>query len=891
MSSTLYRAAAAVVRHRRRTITVWFLAILLLAGAGASISAGTDDEFTIPGSSSQDALDILSRIFPQVSGSSAQIVLTVPPGTDLHGQAIRDAVGDAVDAAKKTDQVIEVVSPYDGTVKGAIAADGAAAIITVQLDEPFTGVQAVTKQQLTAIGATLQDHAGTGARVVVGGDAYANRVPKPSATEGLGLVVALMVLLITFGSLIAAGIPLLTAVLGVGLSVALLYGATAILDIPSTAVSLALMLGLAVGIDYALFIPSRHRSQLHDGLTVDESIARAVATAGSAVLFAGLTVIIALVGLVVAGIPFLTTMGLSAAAAVAVAVLIAITLIPALLASAGERLRPKPRRPGRVRLPRVSADGVFRRWVTLATRRPVITIVVIVLGLGAATLPAGELRLALPDNASEEHGSAARETYETISEHFGPGYNGPLLVTANIISSTDPVGVMDRLGAEIGALPGVALVPLATPDPKGQVGIVQVVPDSAPDSQATTDLVNRLRDLEHHFYDEYRVHTAVTGITAVGIDVSARLGGALLPFGLLVVGLSLVLLTMVFRSVAVPIKATAGYLLSVGTAFGATALVFQRGWFADALTVAHTGSVISFLPIILMGVLFGLAMDYEVFLVSRIREEYVHTGDARHAIDAGFRGSAPVVVAAAVIMFGVFASFVPEGNATLKPIAFSLAVGVFVDAFLVRMTLVPAVLALLGDRAWWLPKSWDRAMPSFDVEGEGITHELALADWPEPGSTDVIATDDFTLTPAPFAPQHLRIRPGEIVEVIGDPAATSPFLLALGGRVTDIQGTVKTLGDVLPQRASAVRTKTRLMRCAHLPDPGPAIVETARQAPPLLLIDGLDLVLARHERDAVHRELQTATAKGTTVIVTRHEHDPGLPATQIITLTATEVYA
>ncbi|BEL07080.1 MMPL family transporter [Actinoplanes sichuanensis] len=862
-----------MIRRRARTIGIWLLVILALAGAGNLISAGADDEFTIPGSSSQAALDTLSRVFPQVSGASAKIVLTLPDGRDVRDQQIREAVEHTADRAKGVEHVVAVVSPYDERIKGAVSADGTAAIITVQLDVSVTEVQPVTRERLAAVADELRRDAGPGAQVLAGGDAFADRVPRLSPTEGLGLLVALMVLLITFGSMLAAGIPLLTAVLGVGLSVSLLYGVTAFTGVPSTAIMLAVMLGLAVGIDYALFILSRHRDQLRDGLDVDESIARATATAGSAVVFAGLTVIIALVGLMVAGIPFLTTMGLTAALAVVVAVLIAVTFIPALLSVAGERLR--PRSPVKSRLRKIN---IFDHWVRLSTRRPIITILVIVLGLGAATLPAADLRLALPDNGSEAHGSPARVTYDTITEHFGPGYNGPLLVTANIISSRDPVGDMNRLGTEIAGLPGVALVALATPDPKGQVGIVQVIPDSAPDSAATTDLVLRLRD---HFAGS---DIAVTGITAVGIDVSARLGGALVPFGLLVVGLSLVLLTMVFRSIAVPIKATAGYLLSVGAAFGATALVFQHGRLTDVLHVSHTGSVISFLPIILMGVLFGLAMDYELFLVSRIREEYVHTGDADHAIDAGFKASAPVVVAAALIMFAVFAAFVPDGSATIKPIAFALAVGVFVDAFIVRMTLVPAVLRLLGDRAWWLPSRLDRALPSLDVEGEGLTRELALADWPAPDADDIVAVAGFT-------PDVLRIGAGEIVEIVGEPAVTRDLLYAIGGRVTDLPGAAKTLGFVLPQRASAVRRRAVLIRCPALAEPGRETVTAACLAPPLLLVEGLDRISGRADRDDAQRALRAAARTGTTVIVTARDHDPRLDATRTIDLDPSEVYA
>ena len=338
------------------------------------------------------------------------------------------------------------------------------------------------------------------------------------------------------------------------------------------------------------------------------------------------------------------------------------------------------------------------------TRVPLLTVVLVVVGLGAMAYPAKDLQIALPSNGVAAPGTPARVTYDLISEHFGDGYNGPLIIAATIVSTDDPVGVMDGIAEEIRALPGVASVPLASPNADASTGIVQVIPETGPDTAETKALVRQIRALQPIIAERYDVPIFVTGYTAVAIDVSDRLGGALLPFGILVVGLSMVLLTMVFRSIAVPVKATVGYLLSVGAAFGAIAMVFEYGWFSEIFNVDQTAPVISFLPILLMGILFGLAMDYEVFLVSRIREEYVHSVDgppkggdrARRAIEDGFAASARVVAAAAVIMFSVFAAFVPDGEGPIKTIAFGLAVGVFVDAFVVRMTFVPAVLALLG---------------------------------------------------------------------------------------------------------------------------------------------------------------------------------------------------
>ncbi|SEC45689.1 putative drug exporter of the RND superfamily [Amycolatopsis tolypomycina] len=854
MSSFLYRLGRAAARARVLVLALWVVVLAAAGGAALLANQGTDDTFAIPGSESQDALDHLKRVFPEVSGTSAQLVLVVPEGHKADTPAVRAAVGQAVTRLGKLDQVATVVNPFDGNVRGAVSADGRAALVAVPLKVQLTAVTPATKAQLTAIGHDLQTAVGGGASVHAGGDALSNRVPKLSPTEGIGLVIALLVLVLMFRSLIAAVMPLVTAILGVGVSMGLIYLATLVTPISSTAPMLAVMIGLAVGIDYALFLLSRHRDQLADGLDVEESVARATATAGSAVIFAGLTVVIALLGLAVAGIPFLTTMGVAAALGVALAVGVAVTLVPALLSFAGTRLRPRAPRKRR-RTPRRAKPPVARWWVRTATKAPLVTVIVIVAGLAVCAVPALGLRLALPDNGAEEHGSPARDTYDVVAEHFGPGYNGPLIVTADIITSTDPVGLVNRIAGELRQLPGVASVPLATPNPKGDTGIIQVVPTTAPDSAETGELVSRLRGQEQHFLDAYGTRTAVTGITAVGIDVSAQLGSALLPFGVLVVGLSLVLLAMVFRSIWVPVKATAGYLLSVGAAFGATSFVFVQGHGAGALNVTHTGSVISFLPIILMGVLFGLAMDYEVFLVSRIREDYVHGGDPHHAIESGFVSASRVVVAAAVIMFAVFAAFVPEGSATIKPIAFSLAVGVFVDAFVVRMTLVPAVLALLGRRAWGLPPWLDRRLPVFDAEGDALVHELRLADWP--GTDEAISARDLRLEDDRGRPVYdgvgIHLPRGGTLVLHG--AGAGALLHTLAGRVTKFTGDLKVLGRVLPQHSHALRREVAVIPCRRAADPGRQVAEALATDAGLIVLDDVDLVLRTDLRDHLRRLL------------------------------------
>jgi RND superfamily putative drug exporter len=717
------------------------------------------------------------------------------------------------------------------------------------------------------------------------------------------------VLLLTFGALVAAGLPLVTALLGVGASLSIVLVATRFITVTSTTPLLALMLGLAVGIDYGLFILARHQDQLKRGMDPAESAARAVATAGSAVVFAATTVIIALLGLAVAGIPFLTTMGVAAALAVAVAVVISLTLGPALLGFAGWRIVPRRYRPvpakdgeadaeadaeaehppaGAEALPEggavtdaVAAElqlddepvahaepppvrGFFGGWVRTVTRWPIVTIVLVVAGLGALAVPATHLRLALPDAGSLEETAPGRIAFDLIAEHFGPGYNGPLLVTGSVIESTDPVGLMNDLGAEIATLTGVASVPLATPNESGDTGIVQVIPEGSPDSETTNELVGLLRSMHGHFEEEYGVDLSVTGYTAAGIDISARLAGALLPFGALVIGLSLVLLAMVFRSIVVPVTAALGYALSVGAAFGLTSLVFVDGFLAGPLNVADVGSVVSFMPIILMGVLFGLAMDYEVFLVSRMREDYVHgepgPDRSRRAVHDGFVASGRVVTAAATIMFAVFAAFVPEGDANIQPIAFSLAVGVAVDAFIVRMAFIPAILVLFGDRAWEMPRWLDRALPSFDVEGEGLAAELALADWPEDGEQVAIAASRArtAFTPADGPPLELEVpRGGTLVVTGADAAERTALLLALGGRAPFTAGSVKVTGLVLPVRAAAVRARSSY---ADLRDAdGPvAVQEVLATHPELVLLDGADDIADPADREAVERLLTAA---------------------------------
>lgn len=906
MSSALYALGRWAYGARGLVLALWLIVLAVLFTGAALLGVGTDNTYRIPGTESQEALDALARTFPQVSGSSAQLVAVAPEGGDVTDADFEAAVESAVTELAAIPQVSSATSPYSSATSANISADDSAVLVPIQLSVGTTSVLPSTADALQAEGAALEAALSDGSQVAVGGQLFSQSSTGISVTELIGIAIAFVVLLVTFASFAAAGLPLITALLGAGASLAIVFIGTGFLTITSTTPLLALMLGLAVGIDYALFIISRHQDQLKQGHDPAESAARAVATAGSAVVFAAITVIIALLGLAVAGIPFLTTMGVAAALAVAIAVLISLTLTPALLGFVGWRVVARRYRPAKAphgaKRADASADAAsglgmvdgtdpdpeavavadadadaddegelapepvahsrfFLGWVRTATRWPIVTIVVIVAALGLAALPAMHLRLALPDAGSLEEGTPGRVAYELIDEHFGAGYNGPLIVTGSVIQSTDPVGLMDDLGTEIAGVPGVASVALSTPNEGGDTGIVQVIPEGGPDSEATKDLVGELRSMHDHFEEEYGVDLSVTSYTAAGIDISDRLAGALLPFGLLVVGLSLVLLAMVFRSIVVPVTAALGYALSVAAAFGLTTLVFVDGFLADALNVADVGTVISFMPIIVMGVLFGLAMDYEVFLVSRMREHFVHHGDPHSAVERGFLSSSRVVTAAAIIMFAVFAAFIPEGDASIQPIAFGLAVGVAIDAFIVRMTLIPAVLAVFGRRSWWIPASLDRVLPRFDIEGEGLAHEFELAEWPEPGDRLVIAAEGVRIDAVPELAGGFgaMVGGGEVTDVTGgSPAARRAVLFALGGRLPVTGGRLKVAGFVLPARASAVRSRSAYVRLDHARDPAAAVVDALASGASVIMLDGADGVVDAPARAAIRHVLTDA---------------------------------
>ncbi|MFH9832721.1 MMPL family transporter [Streptomyces sp. NBC_01693] len=713
MAILLYRLGRLSFRRRGRVLALWLLLLALLGGGAAAFSGPTTSKFSIPGTESQKALDSLAREFPQAGGATGTIVVVAPEGGKLTPAAVAPVTEEAADVPG----VLAAVDPF---VSKAVSQDGRYALIQVQFASGADGITDAQREAFGEAGASV-----SGLRVEHGGEIMRG-VPEIGSTEIIGVAVAALVLVLTFGSLVAAGMTLLNALVGVAAGMAGLFALSSTVELTSTAPILALMLGLAVGIDYALFITSRYRHYLLEGMDGEEAAGRAAGTAGSAVVFAGATVVIALAGLAVAGVPFLTVMGLAAAATVALAVLVSLTLLPAVLGFAGARVLPRKQRT-RDRTPAsapAEAEAGFGfRWGRIVARLRVPVLVLGVVGLGALALPVQDMRLALPDASTEAVGSPNREAYDLTTEGFGEGFNGRLVAVVSGDTARATGAAAKETAALITDTDGVLAVAAPQMNEKGTTALLAVIPETGPTAAATEDTVNEIRD---RVADVGGATVSLTGATAVGIDVSEKLAAALPVYLLLVVGLSVLLLMLVFRSVLVPLKAALGFLLTIGATFGITVTIFQEGHLAELVGLDTPGPLVSFLPILLIGILFGLAMDYEVFLVSRMREDFVHGADARESVISGVGHNGRVVTAAAVIMTAVFGGFVFMPDPIIKSIGFALAIGVLVDAFVVRMTLVPAVMHLLGRAAWWLPRPVDRILPDLDIEGERLQREIPV---------------------------------------------------------------------------------------------------------------------------------------------------------------------
>jgi uncharacterized membrane protein YdfJ with MMPL/SSD domain len=710
MDTALFSVGGWCFKHRWWVIATWVVVIVGLASLAFTVKQPVATNVTIPGTEAQQALDLLNQQFPGAGGAQAQIVFSVTPPATLTAPAQQQAMAATLAGIKKDPQVEFVSSP-------TVSHSGQIAYATVAYPVPVANVTKAAVHALLNSGGPAK---AAGISVNFGGQVV--QASTVADTEAIGVIVAFIILLIGFASFVAALVPLVAAIAGVAVTDLAILALTSVVSETNTTAVLAVMVGLAVGIDYSLLIMNRYRQELIEGKTPQDAAAFAGGTAGTAVCVAGMTVFVAMVALAIVQIPFLTVMGLCAGGAVVLAVTAAQTLVPALLSLSGSRLVTAPR-PSR-RLARHEKPGyVFmsRRYVQLLCRQPVLVLLAGVILLLLVAEPALHIRLGLPDAGAQPTSQTTRRAYDLISEGFGPGTNGPLIVVVHAPGgfTKTQTEALDSYFQKVKAhpLPDVASIGQPVANPEHDLVVVEVVPKTGPNAPATGQLINSINQVAAQGQKQYGLQTYVTGQTALNIDISSKLSSVLPLYLAVIVILCVILLFILFRSVVVPIKAVLGYVLSVLAALGAVTFVFQEGHLSGVFGVAAVGPILSFLPILLIGGLFGLAMDYEVFLVSRMREEYGRSNDARSAVMDGYTQSAKVVTSAAIIMISVFASFIFTPDPITKSLGFCLAVGVLIDAFVVRMTMVPAAMALFGRTAWWLPKSLQRVLPDLDIEG------------------------------------------------------------------------------------------------------------------------------------------------------------------------------
>ena len=709
MSRWLHRIGSYSVNHRRLVVAVWIAVALGAILLNRTVGGEAVDDFEVPGVESQAAKDLLQERFPDKAGATAMVVFHTDEGS-ITDDAWAAGISATIDEVRTLPHVLTVTEPL-GSAQ-SISADGSTAFAAVQFD---ADTAEVGRSTLHALFDTAAPAEAAGLQVEFGGELPT--VLKEESTgpaEAIGVIAALIILLLTFHSVASMFLPLATAITGLltGLSVVgLLSG---LIDIPTMAARLGTMIGLGVGIDYALFILSRHRDQVAAGMPIGESIALTNATAGNSVVIAGSTVVVAILGLQLAGIPFVAALGYSAALVVAVAVLVAVTLMPALLGFVGARVvgncRVKRNRP-----PKTGHSSWVRwaHWVAHHPWRSSISATVVLLVLA---LPVLDMQLGQADAGSAPTDTTHRQAYDLLADGFGPGFNGPLLLAVDLGPDPDPA-ILDEISSELTADPGVRAVSPAQLNEAGDTALITVVPTTKPQDEATSDLVHRLRDTTlPEVTAGTDVSVLVGGPTAGFIDQSDKISGRLPWFIAAVVALSFLLLMIVFRSLLVPLKAALLNLLSIGAAYGVVVAVFQWGWGRSLIGLDEAVPIASFVPMMMFAILFGLSMDYEVFILSRIREEYQRGHSNIDSVVEGLGATAKVITAAALIMISVFLGFVISPDPTVKMMGVGLATAVAVDATIVRMILVPSTMALVGDPNWWLPRWLDRILPRIDVE-------------------------------------------------------------------------------------------------------------------------------------------------------------------------------
>jgi putative drug exporter of the RND superfamily len=716
VTAPLYAIGRFCSRHHWPTIAVWLVAAVALVFVGQSGDSKTNDNLTLPGTGSTAATELLEGNLPEQAYGSNPLVFQARGGAALTAPKYASAIGQTVKRLDAMHDVNSAVDPLTPAGAAFLSKDRSVAYVPVVLS---TGPGELTESQAQAVLDAGEPARAAGLRVAVGsyvGQALSK--PDTGASDAIGIAAAIVILLFAFGTATAMVLPIFSAIVGLACALSIIRMLESVVQVPSVASTLATMIGLGVGIDYALFIVTRHKLQLADGMELRESIARATATAGGAVVFAGFTVVIALCSLAFAGIPLVSTLGFTAAIAVVIAVAAATTLLPAMLGALGPRINAL-----RVQLGKTHSDDAephgWRKWARGVAARPWRSAIAALAVLVVLAIPVLQLELGQNDLSALPKATTARQAYDSLTTGFGPGVNGPLLIAGEFDSAAEAEQVLPGLEKAIGKAPDVARVSEPTLDKAGTVAVFTVVSKSAPWDDATVELVERLRDttIPKGLAGSGGV-AYVGGQTAGYIDLATQIADKLPLMIAIVVGLSFIVLLLAFRSLLVPVKAAAMNLISVAAAYGVVTAVFQLGWGSSLIGLDHSIPIVSFVPLLMFAILFGLSMDYEVFLLTQMREHYRKSGDEKQAVIEGLANTGRVITSAAAIMVCVFTSFVLNGNPVVKEFGVGLAVAIAIDSTLVRCLLVPAIMVLLGRRAWWLPAWLGRLVPHVSIEGE-----------------------------------------------------------------------------------------------------------------------------------------------------------------------------
>jgi len=728
MSHLLYKIGNFSGRHPWRVIAAWVMVAVAAVLLNGSVGGAPDESFSLPGAESQRAADAIQERFPQQTLYSSNVIFHSEEG--LTSPEVKQAVEQAVENLSDGPHVIDVSGPYDPRGP-TVSEDGTTAFATVAFNE-----EKIVGEDFDAAQKAVQDARDAGIQVEYdGGLGYAKQAAGGNS-ELIGIVMAIVILAIAFGSLVAMSMPIVAALMAIVIGSSTIGIMSGFLAVPKITGVVAMMLGLGVGIDYALFILARHRQNLADGQSVPVAIGRANATAGLSVLFAGVTVIVAIMGLKVSGIPMMSMMGYGSAIMVAVTMLASITLLPAMLGVVKHKVN-SARIPFVKPKPAYNPDAKSARWAQRVVNKPLRYGGAAAVVLGILAIPVFSMHLGFADSGNDAPDSTTRKAYDLVADAYGPGTNGPLTVVLDTDGQAIPGATLHDMTVALADQPGVASVEKAVTNDKGDIAIITVTPTTSPQDTRTGELLEHLRqDTIPAALDGADVEASVTGQTALTDDVSSRLQGRMPLFLGAVIGLSFLVLMVVFRSVLVPLKAAALNVLGVGAAYGVIVAVFQWGWGASLIGVHETVPIMPLAPMLMFAILFGLSMDYEVFLMSRVREQYLKHRNPGRAVVEGVGSTARVITSAAIIMISVFASFILDVDVTTKMFGVGLAVAVFLDVTLVRMVLVPAAMSLLGHRAWWLPEWLDRRLPVIDIEGGA--HDGEESSEPEQDRTPVL---------------------------------------------------------------------------------------------------------------------------------------------------------